>query len=236
LNAPPGATLGRSQAWSSLARTAAPFGPNISRHFQALAEKAGLPRIRLHDLRHTNASIALAAGVELKVISERLDHSTLGITADLYTRRPDRQKVCGTRIGKAFAPAAKQPRRALPSAFLARKARKGPERSSDDASPQVDVGAPEGIRTPNLLIRSQMLYPLSYGRRSRRPGPECTGAHQLAEIHRSRPLHPLITAYGPYRRCLDPCSSTRDGVPVWDGAATNGGCTAQARATHSEVR
>jgi hypothetical protein len=30
----------------------------------------------------------------------------------------------------------------------------------------LDVGAPEGIRTPNLLIRSQMLYPLSYGRTS----------------------------------------------------------------------
>jgi hypothetical protein len=30
----------------------------------------------------------------------------------------------------------------------------------------LDIGAPEGIRTPNLLIRSQMLYPLSYGRMS----------------------------------------------------------------------
>jgi hypothetical protein len=39
----------------------------------------------LHDLRHTNASLALAAGVELKVVSDRLGHSTTAITADLYT-------------------------------------------------------------------------------------------------------------------------------------------------------
>ncbi|HEY8821869.1 MAG TPA: tyrosine-type recombinase/integrase, partial [Dermatophilaceae bacterium] len=45
-----------------------------TRHFQALALKAGLPVIRLHDLRHTNASLALSAGVDLKVVSERLGH------------------------------------------------------------------------------------------------------------------------------------------------------------------
>ena len=41
-----------------------------TRHFQALTEKPGLPFIRLHDLRHTTASLALAAGVEMKVVSE----------------------------------------------------------------------------------------------------------------------------------------------------------------------
>jgi integrase len=57
----------------------------VTRHFQALARRAGLPPIRLHDLRHTNASIALAAGVDIKVVSDRLGHSTTAITADLYT-------------------------------------------------------------------------------------------------------------------------------------------------------
>ncbi len=56
-----------------------------TRHFQALAQDAGLPVIRLHDLRHTNASLALDAGVDLKVVSERLGHSQIAITADLYT-------------------------------------------------------------------------------------------------------------------------------------------------------
>jgi integrase len=57
----------------------------VTRHFQKLADDAGLPVIRLHDLRHTNASIALAAGVDIKVVSDRLGHSTTAITADLYT-------------------------------------------------------------------------------------------------------------------------------------------------------
>lgn len=57
----------------------------VTRHFQVLTERAGLPEIRLHDLRHTNASLALEAGVALKVVSERLGHSTTAITADIYT-------------------------------------------------------------------------------------------------------------------------------------------------------
>jgi integrase len=45
---------------------------------------AGLPPIRLHDLRHTHASLGLAAGVPVKVMSERLGHSTSSFTADAY--------------------------------------------------------------------------------------------------------------------------------------------------------
>jgi hypothetical protein len=120
-----------------------------------MAEKAGLPRIRLHDLRHTNASMALAAGVELKVISERLGHSTLGITADLYTHVvPTVGRAAANRIGEVFAPAAKKTDgglpRGVPSAFPARKARKRPERRGDDASPQVEDGAPEGVLTQDI--------------------------------------------------------------------------------------
>ena len=44
----------------------------------------GLPPVRLHDLRHGAASLMLAAGVGLAVVSETLGHSTLGLTADTY--------------------------------------------------------------------------------------------------------------------------------------------------------
>lgn len=57
----------------------------VSRRFRELSESAGLPVIRFHDLRHTSASMALAAGIAMKVVSDRLGHSTTGITADLYT-------------------------------------------------------------------------------------------------------------------------------------------------------
>jgi integrase len=44
-----------------------------------------LPPIRLHDLRHLAATLALTAGVEMKVVSEMLRHKTMAITADTYT-------------------------------------------------------------------------------------------------------------------------------------------------------
>jgi integrase len=72
----------------------------ITRYFQRLAAAAGLPVIRLHDLRHTNASIALAAGVDLKVVSDRLGHSTTTpttITADLCTKRQPQRRQGGRR-------------------------------------------------------------------------------------------------------------------------------------------
>lgn len=57
----------------------------VTDHFQELSAGANLPPIRLHDLRHGAASLMLAAGVPMKVVSETLGHSSLGITADTYT-------------------------------------------------------------------------------------------------------------------------------------------------------
>jgi integrase len=45
---------------------------------------AGLPAIRLHDLRHTWATLALAAGVDIRIVSERLGHSNILITSNTY--------------------------------------------------------------------------------------------------------------------------------------------------------
>lgn len=63
-----------------------PYHPErFSREFDRRVERHGVPRIRLHDLRHTWATLALAAGVPLKVVSERLGHATTAITADVYS-------------------------------------------------------------------------------------------------------------------------------------------------------
>lgn len=56
----------------------------VTTRFHALSAAAGLPTIRLHDLRHSAASIALASGVDLKTVSANLGHSGIAITADLY--------------------------------------------------------------------------------------------------------------------------------------------------------
>lgn len=53
--------------------------------FRRLVARADLPLIRLHDLRHTAATLALAAGVHPKVVQERLGHSSIGITLDTYS-------------------------------------------------------------------------------------------------------------------------------------------------------
>lgn len=61
----------------------------LSRKFKEATQAAGPPVIRFHDLRHTSASLALAAGVALKTVGGRLGHSTTAITADLYTHISD---------------------------------------------------------------------------------------------------------------------------------------------------
>jgi len=63
-----------------------PIAPDrLTRTFNKLAALAGLPPVRLHDLRHGAASPALSAGVELKVVQELLGHSSIVLTADAYT-------------------------------------------------------------------------------------------------------------------------------------------------------
>jgi integrase len=50
-----------------------------------LLDRAGLPRIRFHDLRHTAATLLLGRGVHPKIVSEMLGHSQIAITLDLYS-------------------------------------------------------------------------------------------------------------------------------------------------------
>jgi integrase len=57
----------------------------FGRRFERLAKDAQVPPIRFHDLRHTFATLALAAGVHAKVVSEILGHSSIGITLDTYS-------------------------------------------------------------------------------------------------------------------------------------------------------
>lgn len=56
----------------------------ITRGFDRLVRASTLPRIRLHDLRHTHASHLLAAGVNVKVVSDRLGHASVSFTLDVY--------------------------------------------------------------------------------------------------------------------------------------------------------
>ncbi|MBO3750926.1 hypothetical protein J5X84_33040 [Streptosporangiaceae bacterium NEAU-GS5] len=57
----------------------------MSEHFERIAFAAGLPPVRLHDLRHGAAALSLAAGNDIKTTSAMLRHSSQAITADTYT-------------------------------------------------------------------------------------------------------------------------------------------------------
>ncbi|MDF9812975.1 tyrosine-type recombinase/integrase [Streptomyces sp. SPB162] len=63
-----------------------PLHPDwISRRFNRLVELSGLPPVRLHDTRHLSATLALLGGADIKVVQERLGHSSRQITSDTYT-------------------------------------------------------------------------------------------------------------------------------------------------------
>ena len=63
-----------------------PWAPDgFTSTFAALVRRSGLPHVRFHDLRHTHATQLLRQGVHPKIVSERLGHSTVGITLDVYS-------------------------------------------------------------------------------------------------------------------------------------------------------
>jgi integrase len=79
-------SLWSDESWVFTDEIGRPVHPtSFSRLFERSAAKADLPPIRLHDLRHTYATLALTAGVHPKIVSERLGHATVGITLDLYS-------------------------------------------------------------------------------------------------------------------------------------------------------
>ncbi len=76
---------------------------DFSKHFQRLCERAGLPRIRLHDLRHSHASLLLKKNIHPKVVQERLGHSSITMTLDLYSHlTPGLQKEAADVLGDIF--------------------------------------------------------------------------------------------------------------------------------------
>ena len=63
-----------------------PLHPDyLTRRFRALVTRCGLPPVRLHDLRHGAATLAHAAGADLKAVQAQLGHTSIVLTADTYT-------------------------------------------------------------------------------------------------------------------------------------------------------
>jgi integrase len=76
----------------------------VSERFDTLSARAGLPPITLHGLRHGAATMALAAGVPIKAISEMLGHATSAFTADVYTEVAEELAEAAASAIAAFIP------------------------------------------------------------------------------------------------------------------------------------
>ncbi len=89
----------------------APTNPDLfSQSFDRVVARSSLPRIRLHDLRHTHATILLKAGVPVKVVSERLGHANPAFTITVYQHvmpgmQADAATVFSDLVARAFEPA-----------------------------------------------------------------------------------------------------------------------------------
>jgi len=81
-----------------------PINPNaVTLAFRRIIKKAGLKDIRVHDLRHTHATLMLKAGANPKVVSERLGHANIGITLDIYSHvLPGMQEAAAEKFDKLF--------------------------------------------------------------------------------------------------------------------------------------
>jgi integrase len=135
----------------------------VSKQFLQLAFEAGLPPIRLHDLRHGAATLMLAGGAEMKLVQELLRHSSITITSDTYTSVLPQMAKDAAEAAAALVPRRRAGRSGtpgLPSGSQGDHERPG--RRGHAASVQVRAvgsGAPGRIRTRDRRIRSPMLCP-----------------------------------------------------------------------------
>lgn len=75
----------------------------VAGRLKATAQRAGVPKIRFHDLRHTHATILLRQGIHPKVVSERLGHASVALTLDTYSHvLPDTQREAVTALERVF--------------------------------------------------------------------------------------------------------------------------------------
>ena len=76
----------------------------VTQQFRRIASRAGFSGVRLHDLRHTHASLMLQQGTDMKTISTRLGHSSVAFTMDTYAHLlPGMQKAAMEKFEESFA-------------------------------------------------------------------------------------------------------------------------------------
>jgi integrase len=123
-----------------------PYHPNYFTHrLQYLIKRCGLPPVRLHDLRHGAASLAHAAGADLKTIQDQLGHASVVLTADTYTTvLPAAQHKAAEATARLILTTARGAR-----AKIRRKnGRRGPARPPQKSTTASPAGTPGAAQRP----------------------------------------------------------------------------------------
>ncbi|PRY37166.1 site-specific recombinase XerD [Geodermatophilus tzadiensis] len=141
----------------------APLRPEyVTRRFVALAKAAGLRQVRLHDLRHGAASLMLAAGVPMAIVSKMLRHSSIGITVDTYGHlSEDTARTASDAMAAALEQAFKSTAAAAGDHTATTAAAGAATQADPIGKPAGQHGGPRGDRTHNPRIKSPLLCQLS---------------------------------------------------------------------------
>jgi len=124
----------------------------LQRGFYPALRRAGLRKIRFHDLRHTYASLLIANNEHPKRIQALMGHASINVTMDVYGHlMPQGGDQVADRLGALVFGAGGS------KTVAALEAEEG-----EESQPIVSYGAGERNRTPDLLITNQLLYRLSY--------------------------------------------------------------------------
>jgi hypothetical protein len=131
----------------------------ITKRFGQLVQTSGLRKVRLHDLRHGRASLLLAAGTDIALVSKMLGHSSIALTADTYAHLLEGVGSRAAEAADALIPRA--PRDQSVTSPTPETEEALPDQDRKGPSTCEKVGTPSGTRTPNPLIKSQLLCQLS---------------------------------------------------------------------------
>ena len=141
----------------------APLRPEYAtRRFVALSQAAGLRQVRLHDLRHGAASLMLAAGVPMAIVSKMLRHSSIGITVDTYGHlSEDTARVASDAMAAVLEQAFETAAAAAGDHNATTATNEGAPASGHQGESAAQGGGPRGDRTHNPRIKSPLLCQLS---------------------------------------------------------------------------
>jgi len=121
---------------------------HVSKVFRRIAEQAGLPRIRLHDLRHTYATLLRKHGRSIEEISKVLGHASEVVTVTVYSHWKGESRAVADTMDLILEKAEENRNK---GAFVRKTLEEGEGTESE----------PSGARTRHHLIKSQVLYQLS---------------------------------------------------------------------------